>query len=53
VFDLAARYRLNDSVELYSRVENLTGRDYIASWRPAGARPGRERTALLGMKLRF
>ena len=53
VFDLAARYRLNDSVELYSRVENLTGRDYLASWRPAGARPGRERTALLGMKLRF
>jgi len=53
VFDLAARYRLNEHIELYSRVENLSGREYISSWRPAGTRPGRERSALLGVKLRF
>ena len=53
VFDLAARYRVNDVVELYTRVENLGDKDYISSWRPAGARPGRERTALAGVRLKF
>jgi Fe(3+) dicitrate transport protein len=53
VFDLAARYRVNDIVELYTRVENLGDKDYISSWRPAGARPGRERTALAGVRLKF
>lgn len=53
VFDLAARYTLNDRAELYARIENLTGRDTLVSWRPAGARPGRERSALLGLRVRF
>jgi outer membrane receptor protein involved in Fe transport len=53
VFDLAARYRVNARLELYSRIENLTARDYISSWRPSGARPGRERNALFGVRLSF
>ncbi|HET6603543.1 MAG TPA: TonB-dependent receptor [Xanthomonadaceae bacterium] len=53
LFDLAGAYRFSDQVELYARVENLTDEDYIASRRPAGARPGRPRSAFVGVRLRF
>lgn len=53
VIDLAASYRLNAQVELFARVENLSDEVWIASRRPAGARPGAPRTSYVGMRVGF
>ena len=53
VVDLAAGYRLSEQIELYTRIENLTDEVWIASRRPAGARPGLPRQAYLGVRVKF
>jgi len=53
ILDLAAAYDLTDQVELFARIENLLDNDYLASRRPAGARPGRPQTGLLGVRVNF
>ena len=49
VWDLVARWNWSDSVSTYLKVDNLTNEVYIASRRPAGVRPGLERTAYVGV----
>ena len=51
VWDLIGRWRWSDSVTTYVKVDNLFDETYIASRRPAGVRPGLERTAYLGVTL--
>lgn len=51
--DLAVAYHLNDRTELFTRVENLTDETWIASRRPAGARPGMPRMTYVGMRVKF
>ncbi|MFX3657780.1 MAG: TonB-dependent receptor domain-containing protein [bacterium] len=53
VLDLAATFDLTEQVALFARVENLLDDDYLAARRPAGARPGRPQTALLGVNVKF
>lgn len=53
VLDLAGAYRLNDSAELFLRVENLLDETYIVSRRPSGARPGKPRGYLVGFRVEF
>ncbi|HEY5612135.1 MAG TPA: TonB-dependent receptor, partial [Lysobacter sp.] len=53
VVDLAASYKLTDQAELFTRVENLTDETWIASRRPAGARPGMSRMTYVGMRVKF
>lgn len=53
VVDLAAEYALTDQVGLFARVENLLDEEYRAARRPAGSRPGRPRTALVGVNVSF
>ncbi|MDQ3617757.1 MAG: TonB-dependent receptor [Pseudomonadota bacterium] len=53
VVDLAAYYRLTDQAELFTRVENATDEVWIASRRPAGARPGLPRMTYVGMRVKF
>jgi Fe(3+) dicitrate transport protein len=53
VVDLAAAYKLNSQAELYTRVENLTDETWIASRRPAGARPGMPRMTYVGVRVNF
>jgi Fe(3+) dicitrate transport protein len=40
-------------VELFARIENLLDEEYLVSRRPAGARPGRPQTALMGVRVNF
>ncbi len=49
VWDLIARWRFSESLSTYVKVDNLLDETYIASRRPAGVRPGPERTAYLGL----
>lgn len=53
VLDLAASVALNDGLELFARIENLLDDEHIVAWRPAGARPGRQRTTLVGITASF
>ena len=49
VWDLLARWRFTDSLSTYVKVDNLMDETYVASRRPAGVRPGLERTAYIGL----
>jgi Fe(3+) dicitrate transport protein len=53
IVDLAAAFDVTESVALFARIENLLEEEYLASRRPAGARPGRPQTALLGVRVSF
>jgi Fe(3+) dicitrate transport protein len=53
VMDLAGDWTLTDNLRLFARVENVLDEVYVAAWRPAGARPGRPRTALIGINASF
>ena len=48
VWDLFASWRFSDSISTYVKVDNLLDKTYVAARRPAGLRPGLERTAYLG-----
>ncbi len=47
--DLALSFRLQDHLELFARVRNLTDEAYMVARRPHGARPGLPRTAVIGI----
>ena len=49
VWDFIARWRFTESLSSYIKVDNLLDETYIAARRPAGLRPGLERTAYLGL----
>ena len=49
--DLAASYRLTDSVGLFARVENIADADDIVGRHPYGARPNKGRTFAVGVNL--
>ncbi len=49
VWDFIARWHFTESRCSYIKVDNLLDETYIAARRPAGLRPGLERTAYLGL----
>ena len=51
--DLAGQMQINDTVEIFGRMENLTGTEDIVSRHPYGARPGKSRTFTAGLRYRF
>lgn len=51
--DLAAHYRLNESLEVYGVLENAGDDLYIAGRQPYGARPNKSRTFIFGARLSF
>jgi Fe(3+) dicitrate transport protein len=51
VWDIVARWNWSDKLSTYVKVDNLFDEIYIASRRPAGVRPGLERTAYVGVTL--
>ncbi|MBT8137141.1 MAG: TonB-dependent receptor [Gammaproteobacteria bacterium] len=48
--DLSGSYRLSASFELYGRIDNLLDEDYLVARRPAGLRPGKPRSAVIGFR---
>ncbi len=51
ILDLSAHYRLSDSINLYTRIDNLTDEQAIVARQPYGARPNRDRTLSLGIRI--
>ncbi len=53
VLDLSGEVEVARGLRLFARVENVLDEEYVVAWRPAGARPGRPRTALVGINASF
>ncbi|SFR65271.1 Fe(3+) dicitrate transport protein [Marinobacter daqiaonensis] len=53
VMDVSGRYHWQKVHQVYLRVENLLDETYMLSRRPLGARPGIDRTMIVGYKMQF
>jgi len=51
--DFTTHYALTDNMGIYGKVENLTGEKDIVGRHPYGARPNKDRTATLGIRIDF
>ncbi len=51
--DVSANYALRTTLNLFARVENLTRQQGIAGRQPYGAKPNKDRTASIGLRLAF
>ena len=51
VFDLSASYRLSERITFYGRVDNLTSEEAIVGRQPYGARPNRDQSFGVGVRL--
>lgn len=51
--DVSGAYQFSDSLELFARVENLTGEEDILGRQPYGARPNKDTTASVGARFAF
>ena len=51
--DLAGNFDLNSSVSLFGKIENLSGQEDIMGRQPYGARPNKDRTATVGVRVHF
>ena len=53
VWDLMGNWRMSEAFSSYVKVDNLFDEVYVAARRPAGLRPGLERTAYVGVAFGF
>lgn len=53
VVDVTAEYEIFDNARIFTSIYNITDQKYVASRRPAGARPGAPLTILSGVKFTF
>jgi len=53
VWDTVARWRFSESLDVYAKVDNLFDEVYEVARRPAGLRPGLDRTAYVGVNYRL
>lgn len=53
VLDLSVRYRALQDVQLYATVDNVLATEYEVASKPYGYRPGKPRSANLGVKVSF
>ena len=51
--DLTANYQVNEILNLYTRIENITSEKDIMGRHPYGARPNKDRTVSFGLKMNF
>lgn len=51
--DISTAYQLNDSLNLFARVENVTSQEDILGRQPYGARPNKDRTVSAGLRFNF
>ena len=53
VWDVMARWQFTESLSTYVKIDNALDEVYVAALRPAGLRPGLERTAYVGLSYRL
>ncbi|MNK12095.1 Fe(3+) dicitrate transport protein FecA precursor [compost metagenome] len=50
VIDWTAKYQYDKTGQVYARLDNLLDNEYLVSLRPFGARPGKARSVMVGVK---
>ncbi|MNL50336.1 TonB dependent receptor [compost metagenome] len=50
VVDWTAKYQYEKNGQLYARLDNILDNKYMVSLRPFGARPGKARSVMVGVK---
>lgn len=53
VFDVSTSYQVMPQLQVYGTVDNLLGNAYVVASMPYGYRPGKPRSANLGVKYKF
>ena len=53
VWDVMARWQFTETLSTYVKVDNLFDDVYVAARRPAGLRPGLDRTVYIGLSYRL
>jgi len=53
VVDLSADYQWSSKLRIFSRIENVFDKKYVAAARPAGLRPGKPQAFLFGFNYQF
>ena len=53
IFDLAADYRFTDRFSAITRIDNVLDKNYIVERRPSWVRPGKQLSAILGLRYSF
>ena len=53
VIDWNTKYKFKPDTFAYFQVDNVMDNEYIVSYRPVGARPGKARTFFLGFRQSF
>ncbi len=53
VLDMVARYQISTRIQALLRIDNLLDEEYLVAQRPAGARPGKDQTAMVGVRVDF
>lgn len=51
--DLSSWYQVNEQLKFYGKIDNITDEEVIVSRRPFGARPGKPRQVIAGVKYSF
>ncbi len=51
ILDLAANYRVSDHLTVYGRIDNVTQEEVIVARQPYGARPNKDQTIGIGLRL--
>jgi Fe(3+) dicitrate transport protein len=53
ILDLSADYQINQYLKLFSKIENILDKEYVAAARPYGLRPGKPMAVSLGLNYQF
>ncbi|MCC6138397.1 MAG: TonB-dependent receptor [Bdellovibrionaceae bacterium] len=53
IVDWTGRYAINKNSQVFARMDNLLGKDYVVSLRPFGARPGKPQSFMVGLSYQF
>lgn len=51
--DISGNFDVNESVSLFGKIENLSGEEDMMGRHPYGARPNKDRTAIIGVRVHF
>ncbi len=53
IVDWTGKYNMNKKTQIFARIDNLLARDYLVSYKPFGARPGKPQSFMAGLSYSF
>lgn len=53
IIDWTGRYQISKKAQVFARIDNLLAQDYLVTYRPFGARPGKPQSFMAGLNYTF